>query len=1308
MADANISRADIGDIHQHQLPESTSEDHQHHQQYEQQQQQQEQQQQPHDDHHHHQQQQQQHQQTAAHHDPIDNAALLASFTQADDAHHNVIAEIKGEHEAHFAPFIQTQEQTDHPSEQAQPQHAQPEQAHHEHDQHDHHYEQHGHHSEHDQPQQQQQHQHQHQHQEQLHRPREDHQQHQQPLESHEQQQQHQEQQGDHHHHQQGQQQHAEDAVMADHPMTDLPQAEPGHEGATAQLPLDQQQPHQHQAEIAPQPQEPQAQPSNQADQHANGHVDLAGHQQHTLPTTVKDETNTGVDGLIGSHTYQEMDAAQSLASNALEAQQYRATVANPNLDPSFANEASSGIADTDMQDARDGTQAQTQAPAAPVQDQSQVQAPQNPQAPHAASAADGEAKSSTEAAQHVHHQPHSPANASVHSPRHNGADRPANSVPSTPSKPVMVASRKQNSACDACRSRKVRCNREPGEEKCLHCKAKGIDCTTLYVQWATSSAKRPSKRARTSIAASEPEVDVPKPESVIEAAEKVQNRLVTYLFRRDTEYPVEQVKTITHAGLPFTSPSTSDGAAARLLHQSVSSSVKPAASTGAELQLLKSASRDAFITELIETYFSVVHIRIPLLDPDVFKKRYYHRSQELGGAPPDVLLAVVLALGAKFSQHSLIQTDREESVKELERAYNSAQGALSRGETERAHQVTGAKGGVDLPILTVPEELRRTGRNRLAEDLLVRAVEVMDRVKAHRQATVENVQACILVESLLYQPSTWSSDELSLVGKPTPSSHRSATLQSTGFWYACAVRHLTELGIHQQETVLAIKDPSVRTEVMQAWWTVCGADATSAVWNRRKALIDEEDFDTEPPSIDSAVGGEEREAGLDGMQLYAAYGGPWRGIAVVERKLADILRKPRHAADGVRVELFEEVADLLEQWGVDYLERAGVPLPEWPAHWDYLMAVSASTLDIRYHTVWIVLWECIDEFGIYGTDRSAVTSNVAQAYMRRTAENSCLVTDAPEASSVASLVAKVQDRALVAASRITSLASELYDRSYLRLDPGMLTQSLDATARFLVRFQSGVEVDTLLKCYRHLATSYEDAFEKAERIETIYRVYAERARVDATFEPGSSLAVALRRDVEREMANDGMDGLSIAAAAIENAAAVAQRQEGERVDENDLKDFSALVALAHQQSQQQQQEEQQREQQQQQQQESFVNDEEELPNAEYAQAHHHHVAPPPPPQQEGEPIGTEAQQTEVMQQGAPEPVVDQGEALHHPHPHPHPHHQELEHAQDEAASHHLPDATQDAAQVQQPPLAAAPETVDGVVHDQQQEWTQSS
>jgi hypothetical protein len=60
------------------------------------------------------------------------------------------------------------------------------------------------------------------------------------------------------------------------------------------------------------------------------------------------------------------------------------------------------------------------------------------------------------------------------------------------------STRKQNSACDACRNRKVRCKRVAGEDKCSHCKTKNIECTTIFVQMASAGVKRPSKRSRNS------------------------------------------------------------------------------------------------------------------------------------------------------------------------------------------------------------------------------------------------------------------------------------------------------------------------------------------------------------------------------------------------------------------------------------------------------------------------------------------------------------------------------------------------------------------------------------------------------------------------------------------------------------------------------------------------------------------------------------------------------------------------------------------------------------------------------------------
>ena len=49
--------------------------------------------------------------------------------------------------------------------------------------------------------------------------------------------------------------------------------------------------------------------------------------------------------------------------------------------------------------------------------------------------------------------------------------------------------RKQNTACDACRARKVKCNRVPGSDRCVHCATKNLECTH-FQQQATQHKKR--------------------------------------------------------------------------------------------------------------------------------------------------------------------------------------------------------------------------------------------------------------------------------------------------------------------------------------------------------------------------------------------------------------------------------------------------------------------------------------------------------------------------------------------------------------------------------------------------------------------------------------------------------------------------------------------------------------------------------------------------------------------------------------------------------------------------------------------------
>lgn len=719
-----------------------------------------------------------------------------------------------------------------------------------------------------------------------------------------------------------------------------------------------------------------------------------------------------------------------------------------------------------------------------------------------------------------------------------GAPHSASNSPSKSGHAILMASRKQNSACDACRSRKVRCNRNPGELKCNHCKAKNIECTTLYVQWATSAAKRPTKRARTSLVTEE-EKEASKPPDMADAAISVQDRLLNYLFQRDSEYETPSDSIYYYSTMPFATPPSNGNYTGRLIiPSSYFASPKPAATTNAELALLNRQRRDDFVNDLVETYFSVVHARMPLLSPQTFKKRYYERTSDVGGPPSDVLLAIVIAWGAKFSENPLIAADRSESASELQKAYAQAQAALSKGETEKAAQITGAKGGVDQPILTVPAELRSHGRNRLADDLVWRAQDIMDRLKVSRVATLENIQACLMTEPLLHHPSILMNGNLNICGPPSHSKHHSPLFYTNGHWYVIAIKHLLDLGINQKERVMAIKDPAVRGEIMFAWWLACFSDAASSMFFQRRCFISSQDYNSNPPAGNNASK-EEATNPLSSPDSYMEFYGSLHDLVIVQRRLVTINWDPKGPIDGVRIGEVEEIVEQLKQWKIDHLEKVGVPLPHWPPHWDYIAAVSACTSDINYHAAWIVLWRALDELGIYGSDRSNATSPIHQDRLKRNevSDSDRWPADAPSASRVQSLLATVQEEALNGALRIAGLTEILRSNHYLRLDPCNSLASLEVAAHMLVRFQRS-EADIMIAGFRQYGLSYEDCFEKADILERLAAAYNQRARVDPSFTPGSALGLAMERD-SADHDQNGIPGLAIAAAALSNAAASA-------------------------------------------------------------------------------------------------------------------------------------------------------------------------
>lgn len=126
--------------------------------------------------------------------------------------------------------------------------------------------------------------------------------------------------------------------------------------------------------------------------------------------------------------------------------------------------------------------------------------------------------------------------------------------------------------------------------------------------------------------------------------------------------------------------------------------------------------------ELIDSYFTIVDPRFPILDAHEFMARFQAPNTHPLGPLHHALLATVLAFGARFVDHAVFQADRDEST-----ARDVDAGGRSR--------------------------------SRLVQLLVIRAREVMEMHKACRVATIENAQTLILMEALICQSAVLRSGE---------------------------------------------------------------------------------------------------------------------------------------------------------------------------------------------------------------------------------------------------------------------------------------------------------------------------------------------------------------------------------------------------------------------------------------------------------------------------------------------------------------------------------------------------------------------
>ncbi|KAF7314275.1 hypothetical protein MKEN_00900100 [Mycena kentingensis (nom. inval.)] len=619
--------------------------------------------------------------------------------------------------------------------------------------------------------------------------------------------------------------------------------------------------------------------------------------------------------------------------------------------------------------------------------------------------------------------------------------------------------RKQNTACDACRSRKVKCNRLPGQEKCQHCLSKNYPCTH-YVQQATSEKKKTSsslsRRPRnlstpgyshrcsstapsnlvlalqapvrpgcnhrvvhmqclllTLVRSVPPSDGAPSPTNAVPVAPHALPLLVKYGF-----YPPITLKTPTREVLTYVFAPPENAKSARLLctarnvpdlHSSPPSSYAQCGELAQKLE--DDAFRAEFALDLVEVFFQIVHTRMPLLNPEQFRSQLHLQPGDTtvsDTALHPALVATVIAWGAKFSEHPLLGADRQ----------------------------------------------RPGGQSLLAKTLIDRARDLAEALKVHRIPSPDHVIIGLLLE-------------------PLQSQNPEDPNRFHCFWISAATRHLLDLQVNHK-SVLTNISADARGTMVFAFWMATIADAYGSVYYRHKSVLDDDDYDIDFYTVDpisSDAGDSQTPPPNPREQLeFLGYYRAAHALARIARQMSRNLWRPSTDADGVPFDMLYAVTTALSTWRDEFLNVVGVPT-NFEGEWDFVSAVSSCASDATYHVMWVVLFTALDDFGVKEVNevtRVGQPVGMIQNY-----------------SQIELVMKKVADEALHGALRISGLAHVLTSNGYLRLDPAVMLVSVIQSGHLLARL-GRQEVSHCIAGLEQYSYSYEEAGDQALEIRRTY------------------------------------------------------------------------------------------------------------------------------------------------------------------------------------------------------------------------------
>ncbi|KAF8840752.1 hypothetical protein BDN67DRAFT_902856 [Paxillus ammoniavirescens] len=497
--------------------------------------------------------------------------------------------------------------------------------------------------------------------------------------------------------------------------------------------------------------------------------------------------------------------------------------------------------------------------------------------------------------------------------------------------------RKQNTACDACRSRKVKCNRLPGQDK--HCLSKNYPCTH-FVQQATSEKKRNAAARRPrGISTSSSGSHSPVGENCTPPWSK--SAFGAPWNSRFGGYPNVTLQSSPSSLLHHLFAPPEAGPSDSLFAFGPIKSRSSAYAAWGEMatKLEDETFRIEFALDLVEVYFQIVHTRLPLLNPLQFRARL--NLQATGQRPiisnkqdeplHPALIATVLAWGAKFSEHELLVADRQ----------------------------------------------RNGGQSLLAKTLIERCRELAESTKVHRILQYQHVTIALLIE-----PLQCPSIDIECV---------KCVIGFHGFWLNCGIRNLLGLQINHKSVMADIKDPETRGTMIFAWWMACLADAFSAFYYRRKPMLDDDDYDIDFYTVVDPGVQESMDPGKPSPReqlevcLISGYYSTAHALARISRQIARLLWRPTTDSEGIPLEAALRYSSELSDWRDAHLSKVGVP-PNLAANWDFVAAVSACASDAQYHVMWIALFNAMDDYGIRDDCLSPSSINQVETVKRKVFE----------------------------------------------------------------------------------------------------------------------------------------------------------------------------------------------------------------------------------------------------------------------------------------------------------------------------------